>query len=60
MDQYRVTQLTFGLGLQSVATRTLMIEQHLNEYGNKGWELVKYDKSIWEIPVVWRFVWKIK
>lgn len=57
---YKVTQMTFGLGLQSVTNRTLKIEQHLNECAAKGWELVKYDKSLWEIPVVWRFVWKVK
>ena len=60
MNKYRVTQITRGIGLSGTATQTERIEEHLNEQsGVHGWELVQADKSSWEIPVTWRFIWKV-
>jgi len=59
MFEYRVTQKTFGLGISSAKNQTLAIEQHINEYACKGWQLLQADKSPWEIPVTWRFIWKL-
>ena len=58
MAKYKVTQKTFGV-FGSPTTQTTGIEEHINEHAAKGWELIQADKSLWEIPATWRFIWKL-
>lgn len=59
MAKYKVTQKTFGLGFASATAQTTSMEEHINAHATKGWELIQADKSPWEIPVTWRFIWKL-
>ena len=59
MAEYKVTQKTLGWGFGSPSTQTTKIGQHINEHAAKGWELIQADKSPWEIPITWRFIWKL-
>ena len=59
MAKYKVTQKTFGWGFGSARTQTTNIEEHINEHAAKGWELIQAHKSSWEIPITWRFIWKL-
>ena len=59
MAKYKVTQKTFGLGFGSSKTQTTSIEEHINEHAAKGWQLIQTNKSSWEIPITWRFIWKL-
>jgi hypothetical protein len=56
--EYQVTALTFGMGLQSGATRTRRINEHLREVAAQGWRLVAVDRNSLEIPLTWRFFWE--
>jgi hypothetical protein len=59
MHRYRVTQETFGLGFSSSTHMTQRVEQHITSHASEGWELIQADKSVWEMPVTWRFIWKL-
>jgi hypothetical protein len=59
MSRYKVTQRTFGLGLSSATSQTRAVEEHINEHAAMGWELVQADKSSLELPITWRFIWKV-
>jgi hypothetical protein len=59
MHRYRVTQETFGLGFSSSTHMTQRVEQHITSHASEGWELIQADKSGWEMPITWRFIWKL-
>ena len=58
MAKYKVTHKTLGW-VVSCGRQTAKIEEHINEHAAKGWELIQADKSYWEIPITWRFIWKL-
>ncbi len=60
MPEYQVTDLTFGLGLQSGSTRTKRINNHRQEIALQGWRLAHVDHSGFELPMTWRFFWEME
>lgn len=54
-----ITALYFGLGFQAESNRTKMIQSHLKEMNAKGYKLLQSEKSLWSIPITWRFYWEL-